>query len=91
MRDVYVRGIQSQAVQLQKLSALLRFAASMDAGLLAAVQPLVDYSHPLWSEGDSFPPESTSQQIGKWSLDHVALDCLLDKFAQVPPDVMQEV
>ena len=84
-------GTHSQAAQLQRLSVLLRFAASVGAGLVAALQPLVDYSQSLWRKGDSFLPESTSQMIGKWSVDYVALDCLLDKFAQVPPDVMQEV
>lgn len=82
-------------MQVQRLPVLLRFADSNGctaAGLLAAVQPLVDCSFcHMGKDGDSFPSVSTSQLIGKWSAEYVALDCLLEQFAQVFTDVMQEV
>ena len=45
----------------------------------------------MQKDGNSFPSESASQLIGKWSAEYVALDCLLEQFAQVFTDVMQEV
>lgn len=91
-RAVSCVGSQGHTVQVQRLPVLLRFAASDFAGLLAAVQPLVDCSYCcVRKDGNTFPSEPTTQLIGKWAADVVALDCLLEEFAQVPTDVMQEV